>query len=83
MSIMVKLEKGAGMDIYDTYGKMISFDQLAENTKQELMDFISQCVSRNAVWLLVILFGVAGTSYLMAQKNRYTWGVYSLLGMSS
>lgn len=81
-SVLLKLEEGTEADAFQKYGKLVSFDELVKNTEIALQKFIRQSVVRNGIWIVVIVFGVAGSSYLIARKRRYQWGVYSLLGMT-
>lgn len=81
-SVMLKLEEGAETGQFKKYGKLVSFDYLAENTENALKEFIKLSVIRNGIWIVVIVFGVAGSAYLIARKKRYQWGIYSLLGMT-
>ena len=53
-----------------------------KNTRERCDGYVINAINYNAVWILVILFGVMGVAYLSAQKRRYILGIYSLLGMS-
>ena len=82
LSTLVKIKKGTDMAPFKKYGRLVSFDQMSDNTKEQSEKYAWQVFCDNAIWILVIIFGIAGTSYLIAKKRRYQWGVYSLLGMS-
>lgn len=81
-STLVKISEGTDLSPYERYGRLVSFDKMAENTQEQLKSFIGHCFSDNVIWLLVIVFGVVGTSYLTAKRRQYAWGVYSLCGVS-
>lgn len=80
MSTMVKVNKDADLSEYKKYGVLSSFDEVMHNTRERCKNFIWNSICDNGLWILVILFGVIGTSYLTSMKRRYLWGIYSLLG---
>jgi len=81
-SALIKIKEGTDLKKISKYGRLVSFDKMAENTEKQLEQFVWQAIKDNAIWIMVIIFGVAGTSYLIAKKRRYQWGVYLLLGVS-
>lgn len=81
-SALLKIKPGSGLTSYEKYGVLSSFDQIMENTKERCDNYVIDAINYNAAWILVILFGVVGVAYMTAQKRRYTWGIYLLLGMS-
>lgn len=82
LSIMVKIREGADLSEYERYGVLTSFRQVMENTRERCRNFIWDAVCGEAVWIFVVVFGVFGVSYATAKSMRYTWGIYSLLGMT-
>ena len=82
LSTLVKIKEGSDMTPFEKYGRLVSFDKMWDNTKEESDEFAWIVFKDNAMWILVIIFGIAGTSYLIAKKRRYQWGIYSLLGVS-
>ena len=81
-SAMLKIKPGTDLTVYEKYGVLSSFDTIMENTKERRDGYVMSAINYNAIWIIVIIFGVAGVAYLMAQRRRYVWGIYSLLGMS-
>ena len=82
LSVMVKLKEGTDLSVYKKYGVLASFDEVMANTRERCRGFIWEAINDNAIWILVIIFGVFGTSYITARNRRYSWGIYSLLGMT-
>lgn len=59
---------------------LVSFEEMEQETEKELHDFIKEAVEENLMWVVVIVFGIIATSYLVGKKRRYVWGIYLLLG---
>lgn len=81
-SALLKIKPGTDLALYEKYGVLSSFDKIMKNTRERYDGYVINAINYNAVWILVILFGVMGVAYLSAQKRRYILGIYSLLGMS-
>lgn len=81
-SALLKIKPGTDLALYEKYGVLSSFDKIMKNTRERCDGYVINAINYNAVWILVILFGVMGVAYLSAQKRRYILGIYSLLGMS-
>jgi len=81
VSTVIKVKKGSDLSVYETYGVLASFDEVMQNTREQCKNFTKDAVRDSGIWILVIIFGGIGTSYLIAKKRRYLWGVYSLMGM--
>lgn len=82
LSVMVKIREGADLSEYERYGVLISFRQVMKNTEEKCRNFLWEAIQDEAVWIFVVIFGVFGVSYATAKSMRYTWGIYSLLGMT-
>ena len=77
---IVKLQKDADKEYLSDYGKLVSFKEMEQDTEKELHDYVKEIVEENMMWVVVIVFGIIATSYLMGKKRRYVWGIYLLLG---
>lgn len=81
-STMLRIKEGADLAGYEEYGVLTSFDEIMGNTRERCNHFVLDAINYNAVWILIIMFGAVGVAYLTAQRRRYVFGIYSLLGMS-
>ncbi len=77
---IVKLQKDADKEYLSDYGKLVSFEEMKQETEKELYDFTKKAIEESIIWVIVIIFGIIATSYLMGKKRRYVWGIYLLLG---
>ena len=78
---IVKLNKNADKKMLSNYGKLVSFEEMKQETKTELYDFIKEAAIEGTVWIIVIIFGIIATSYLIGKNRRYVWGIYLMLGV--
>lgn len=77
---IVKLDKNADKRFLSNYGKLVSFVEMEQETKDALYEFIKNALVEGIIWTIVIIFGIIATSYLVGKKQRYTWGIYLMLG---
>ncbi len=77
---IVKLQKDADKEYLSGYGKLVSFEEMEQDTEKEFHDFVKEAIEENLMWVVVIVFGIIATSYLVGKKRRYVWGIYLLLG---
>ena len=59
-----------------------SFDTIVASSVKRCRNFLKDALRNNGIWILVILFSVFSTSYMMAKSRRHTWGIYSMLGVT-
>ena len=77
---IVKLDKNADKKFLSDYGKLVSFDEMLQKTKEDLYTFLKEAAVEGIVWTVVTIFGIIATSYLIGKKRRYAWGIYMMLG---
>lgn len=77
---IVKLNENADKKYLSNYGKLVSFEEMNQETEEELRDFTKEAIETSVIWAIVIIFGIIATSYLVGKKRRYVWGIYLLLG---
>ena len=53
---------------------------MKQETEEELRDFTKEAIEESIIWVVVIIFGIIATAYLVGKKRRYVWGIYLLLG---
>lgn len=81
-SFFLKITNNTDLSSYRNYGVLTPFRQLIINSEQKRNHFILELIAQYGIWLVVIVFSVLGVSYLLIMRNRYMWGIYSLLGMN-
>jgi len=77
---IVKLNENADKEYLSNYGKIVSIEEMKQETEEELHDFIKETIETSIIWAVVIIFGIIATSYLVGKNRRYVWGIYLLLG---
>lgn len=79
---IVKLNKNADKKFLSQYGKLVSFDEMRQETSADISNFIKDAAVEGVVWTVVIIFGIIATGYLISKRRRYVWGIYLLLGIT-
>lgn len=79
---IVKLNKNADKKFLSQYGKLVSFDEMKQETSADISNFIKDAAVEGVVWTVVIIFGIIATGYLISKRRRYVWGIYLLLGIT-
>ena len=77
---IVKLDKKADKEHLSGYGKLVSFEEMKQQTERSIQTFIKESVEEDILWAVVIIFGIIATSYLIGKNRRYVWGIYLMLG---
>lgn len=77
---VVKLDSDADKDFLSGYGKIVSFDEMKRELKEWLHGFLAEAVEEMILWVVVIIFGIIASSYLVGKRRRYVWGIYLMLG---
>lgn len=77
---IVKLDKKADKEHLSGYGKLVSFDEMKQQTERSIQTFIKESVEEDILWAVVIIFGIIATTYLIGKNRRYVWGIYLMLG---
>lgn len=77
---IIKLNKNADKKFLSKYGKLVSFEEMLQKTKEDLHTFAEEASVEGIVWTVVIIFGIIATSYLIGKRRRYVWGIYMMLG---
>lgn len=77
---IVKLDPEADKEFLSGYGKLVSFEEMKQETEEDLRDFAIEAAEEGTIWIVVILFGVIAVAYLVGKKRRYVWGIYLMLG---
>lgn len=79
---IVKLDKNADKKYLSQYGKLVSFEEMKQETSHDLYHYIKDAAVEGIVWTVVIIFGIIATSSLISKRRRYVWGIYLLLGIT-
>ena len=77
---IVKLDKDADKKFLSGYGKLVSFEDMMQETRETLNDFVKNTAIEGIIWTIIIIFGIIATTYLVGKKRRYVWGIYLMLG---
>ena len=76
---IVKLDKNADKKFLSNYGKLVSFEEMLQETMEDLNDFIKDAAVETVIWTVVIIFGIIAVSYMIGKRRRYVWGIYLML----
>lgn len=79
--IFEDLEENTKQSLSD-YGQIFTFKQINEYSKKSYFDNIKSKIAPNLILLIIIIFGIIGTTYLFVYKCMKTISIFFLCGMN-
>jgi hypothetical protein len=85
MSLLVKVDRQRQKEaeaVLDGYGVNVSFSEIQQNSREEFWTEFWQMLFPNITMMIAVIYGVAGTTYLVVYQSRRALAIYEMCGQT-